>query len=132
MYEGPYTMSIRWEYLTTVVEANAAKREARSFLKARFPGRRRIPRFAPESLMLALDKYGQEGWELVHMEPVARVGSKGDILFPASGAPRWSRAYFCVFKRPQREQRPAAPPETNARQPTAAAPPAPPALKNER
>ncbi len=124
-------MSIRWEYLTTVVEANAAKRETRSFLKARFPGRRRIPRFAPESLMLALDKYGQEGWELVHMEPVARMGSKGDILFPASGAPRWSRAYFCVFKRPQRDQR-QPPPEPNAHRSAAAAPPAPPALKNER
>lgn len=111
-------MTVRWEYFTTVVEANAAKPEARSFLKARFPGRRRMPRFAPESLMLALDKFGQEGWELVHMEPVARVGGKGDILFPGSGAPRWSRAYFCVFKRPQADR--------------AAAPPAPPALPDER
>ncbi len=120
-------MSVRWEYFTTVVEANTASRETRSFLKARFPGRRRMPRFAPESLMLALDKFGQEGWELVHMEPVARVGSKGDILFPGSGAPRWSRAYFCVFKRPQSDRRP---PAISADRP--AAPPAPPALPDER
>ena len=121
-------MSIRWEYLTTVVEANATKRETRSFLKARFPGRHRMPRFAPESLMLELDKYGQEGWELVHMEPVARVGGKGDILFPASGAPRWTRSYFCVFKRLQRERR--QPPDVTASK-TQSAPPAVPTLKDE-
>ncbi len=49
-----------------------------------------------ESLMPQLDKLGLEGWELVHMEPVPRVGKKGNVLLGASsrlpssrGRPVW-------------------------------------------
>jgi hypothetical protein len=87
----------KWEYLTTFIEANIKNKETQSFLKQRFPGRRKMPKFTPEAMMPELDKLGEEGWELIHMEPVARVGGKGDILFPAG--PRWTNHYFCVFKR---------------------------------
>lgn len=87
----------QWEYLTTFIEANVRTEATRSFLKQRFPGRKKMPRFAPESMMPELDKLGEQGWELVHMEPVAKVGGKGDVLFAVG--PRWSNRYFCVFKR---------------------------------
>lgn len=61
-------------------------------------------------MMPELDKLGEEGWELIHMEPVARVGGKGDILFPAG--PHWTNRYFCVFKRLKQLS-----PETALRQP---------------
>jgi len=47
--------------------------------------------------MPELNKLGEEGWELVHMEPVAKVGNKGDVLIGPNY--RWSNIYFCVFKR---------------------------------
>jgi hypothetical protein len=43
-----------------------------------------------------LNKLGKEGWELVHMEPVPRVGGKEDVQFDQYS---WSNTYFCVFKR---------------------------------
>jgi hypothetical protein len=100
----------KWEYLTTFIQANVRTQETKSFLRQRFPGRRRLPRFTPEAMMPELDKLGEEGWELIHMEPVARVGGKGDILFPAG--PHWTNRYFCVFKRLKQLS-----PETALRQP---------------
>ncbi len=87
----------QWEYLTTFIEANARSKERMDFLRRRFPGRKRFAPYAAESLMPELDKLGEEGWELVHMEPVAQVGGKGDVLFAAGT--KWGRSYFCVFKR---------------------------------
>jgi hypothetical protein len=91
----------QWEYLSTFIEANAQAKETREWLKQRFPDRRRFARYAPESLMPELDRLGAAGWELVHMEPVAQVGGKGDVLFPAGT--KWGRTYFCVFKRQKPE-----------------------------
>jgi hypothetical protein len=48
-----------------------------------------------------LDSLGEQGWELVHMQP-AFVGSKADVLVAdSSGTRTWTSAYFCVFKRPK-------------------------------
>lgn len=88
----------QWEYLSTFIEANARSKEKREFIKQRFPDKKRIPRYTPESLMPELDKLGAEGWELLHIEPVAQVGGKGDVLFTGSVS-QWGRVYFCVFKR---------------------------------
>ena len=49
-------------------------------------------------MMPELDKLGDQGWELVHMEPVAKVGSKGDVMVGGESS-NWSNAYFCVLKR---------------------------------
>jgi hypothetical protein len=50
--------------------------------------------------MPRLDAFGQDGWELVHMEPVY-VGRNADVLVVDSGrgASGWTSTYFCVFKR---------------------------------
>lgn len=85
----------QWEYLTTYLEASIKGREQRKELQKRF-GKRKLPRYMVESLLPELNKFGEEGWELIHMEPVPAVGRKGNVLF----APRrWSNTYFCVLKR---------------------------------
>jgi hypothetical protein len=47
-----------------------------------------------------VDALGNEGWELVHMQPVY-VGSNADVLIHSLNERLWSNAYFCVFKRPR-------------------------------
>ncbi len=113
----------QWEYLTLFVEANARPKETQEFLKRRFP-KKKFVRYSPESLMPELDRLGAEGWELVHMEPVAQVGGKGDVLFPAGT--KWGRTYFCVFKRAKTElSRPIPTTPPVQAQPTPPAPQAP-------
>ena len=85
----------QWEYLTRFLEAKI-KQEDKEALAKRF-SRKSLPQFSPESMIPELDELGAAGWELVHMEPVPKVGGKGDVLF--GGGPRWSSTYFCVFKR---------------------------------
>lgn len=48
-----------------------------------------------------LNEFGQDGWELVRMEPVGGVGKNGDVSFTRGYGTltAWSNAYFCVFKR---------------------------------
>lgn len=87
----------QWEYLPTYLQAEARKKDIQEYLKRRFDLKRRPPRYMVESLMPELDRLGAEGWELVHMEPVAQVGSRGNVLFGVRY--RWSNVYFCVFKR---------------------------------
>ncbi|MDX1991328.1 MAG: hypothetical protein SF029_03005 [bacterium] len=91
----------KWEYLTKFCEANAKDKHTRDFLKQNFSVKR-PPAFTPESMIPELNALGEDGWELVHMEPVARVGSNGDVLFDGSGS-HWSNIYFCVFKRQKAE-----------------------------
>lgn len=106
----------QWEYLPTYIEANAKSKEIREFLKARMPDTKKPPRYMAEAMMPELNELGRQGWELVHMEPVAAVGGKGDVLFDGGGR-HWSNVYFCVFKRlrpaaPPPNPRPAGPPPT--------------------
>lgn len=96
----------QWEYLTLFLEAKVHKEDADK-LKQRFD-KKRLPKYTPESMIPELDQLGAAGWEMIHMEPVPKVGGKGDILF--GGAPRWSNRYFCVFKRPKRVPAPASRP----------------------
>ena len=86
----------QWEYWPTYLEAKARKKEIREYLKSKVPGLKRPPKFMVESLMPKLNEMGEQGWELVHMEPVPALGNKGDVLF---GSREWSNVYFCVFKR---------------------------------
>jgi hypothetical protein len=87
-----------WEYLTTFIQADAKQEE--HFLHEYKDWKGDIPQHAPESLMPRLDHLGQQGWELVSMQPVY-VGQKQDILMQdaGSGSRSWTSTYFCVFKR---------------------------------
>ncbi|MFW5709060.1 MAG: hypothetical protein ACOCX5_02450 [Chloroflexota bacterium] len=93
----------QWEYLPMFIEANAKDKDIREYLKARMPEVKKPPRYTPESMMPRLNELGAQGWELIHMEPVAGVGSKGDVLFENNGR-QWSNVYFCVFKRRRQAQ----------------------------
>jgi hypothetical protein len=107
----------QWEYLTLFLEAKAHKEDEEK-LKKRF-NKKKLPQQTPERLIPELDQLGAAGWELVHMEPVPKVGGKGDILF--GGVARWSSTYFCVFKRPKGEASP--PAAWTVAQPNIALPP---------
>lgn len=88
----------QWEYWTCFLWADA--REQKEYLRQRWPDWQ--PRkYSPEALMPELNKFGEDGWELVHMQPV-KEGINRDVLITA-GVMHWSHAYFCVFKRRKRD-----------------------------
>jgi hypothetical protein len=86
----------QWEYLTKFIKADVKTEGVKDFLKRFRPMWKNPPQYTPEAMMPELDELGAQGWELIHMEPVARVGRKGDILFNST---EWTNSYFCVFKR---------------------------------
>lgn len=86
----------RWEYLTKFIKADVKNEGAGAFLKSYRPNWKNPPPYTPETMMPELDDLGNQGWELVHMEPVAKVGKKGDVLLNTDA---WSNTYFCVLKR---------------------------------
>ena len=88
----------RWEYWTCFLEADAESE--RQFLDEALQSKH-IPKYAVESLVPSLNRFGQEGWELLSMLPVV-VGNNADVLlFLDSTASRreWSSTYLCAFKR---------------------------------
>jgi hypothetical protein len=86
-----------WEYQTVFLQAEA--RLEQDFLEKLRTWKEGIPEYTPEALIPRLNAYGEQGWELVHMQPVA-TGNKGDVLMQDnSGSRFWSYTYFCVFKR---------------------------------
>jgi len=89
----------KWEYLTQFVWANIENKEAREYIEQSWPDYQPA-RYSPETMIPRLNALGEKGWELVHMQPVGAVGKNRDVGFIAGeGLPRWSNAYFCVFKR---------------------------------
>ncbi len=92
----------KWEYMPTFIQAEARSKEIKEFLQAKMPDQKRFPRYMAEAMIPELNRLGADGWEMVHMEPVAAVGSKGDVY--VSGDGEWSHVYFCVFKRRVQER----------------------------
>ncbi len=92
-------MMQRWEYLTLTLEADAVREE--DYLRKYRDWKDRIPDFAVEALMPRLNALGEQGWELVSLEPVM-VGNRGDVLITdGSGSRSWTSKYLAVFKRPK-------------------------------
>jgi hypothetical protein len=90
---------MQWEYFTTFLQAQA--NFEMDFLERLRDWKEGIPAHTPESLIPRLNAYGEEGWELIHMQPVA-IGNKSDVLMiDNSGSRSWTYNYFCVFKRPK-------------------------------
>ena len=87
----------KWEYWTGVLYANIENPGVREFLQRRWPDWK-PEKFVPQAMIPELNTFGEKGWELVHMQPVAGVGASADIHFQGQ-AYKWSNAYFCVFKR---------------------------------
>lgn len=84
----------QWEYLTLFVEARVRDKETRQYIKETFD--KKPKRYSPEAMIPELNKLGEEGWEMVHMEPLPRVGGREKVQFDRFN---WSNTYFCVFKR---------------------------------
>ena len=88
----------RWEYLTKFIKADVKNAGVKEFFKSYRPDWKNPPPYTPETMMPELDNLGDQGWELVHIEPVAKVGGKGDVLVNGDSS-IWSNTYFCVLKR---------------------------------
>jgi len=84
----------KWEYQTRFFEANATDKQIKSFVENSF--NKKAKRHSPEAMIPELNALGAEGWEIIHMEPVARVGGKEDVRMADGG---WSNTYFAVLKR---------------------------------
>ena len=98
----------KWEYTSTILFANVDNEGAKEYIKNRWPKWTTVRQFSPETIIPELDKFGNEGWELMHMEPVAIQDENMSIAF--SGTQRIvSSAQFCVVNRKQVELHPTAP-----------------------
>lgn len=91
----------RWEYFTTVLEANVDV--APVPIRDDLPTKDR-PKYSVLTLMPQLNWYGERGWELVSMDPVI-VGRNGDVVPPTQGG-AYSRQYLCAFKRRRQDLNP--------------------------
>jgi len=92
-------MEEKWEYLTQFVWASIENLGAREYFERTWPDRQPA-QYSPETVIPELNYYGDQGWELVHMQPVGAAGKNRDVGFVAGqGMPIWSNVYFCVFKR---------------------------------
>ena len=85
----------KWEYFTTIVEANMAKEDVA--ISAEIPPGNH-PQYSPYALIPELNSFGAKGWELIHMEAVS-IGRNHDVVKPDANAMKWGRHYFCAFKR---------------------------------
>jgi hypothetical protein len=88
-------MMDRWEYFTTFLEAQMERVDMAG--EAMIPPGEH-PRFSPYALLPELNRLGDKGWELVHMEPVI-VGRNHDVMVQPNNMTYWTNTYFCVFKR---------------------------------
>ncbi len=79
------TEPVRWEYWSGILDAEPWRKIKDDYEETQ------LPRYSPQWLMPKLDSLGDEGWELVHMEPVVIDTMR-----------TWTHSYFCVFKRPRR------------------------------
>ena len=55
--------------------------------------------YTPFAVLPQLEVYGQQGWELVAIQPVV-VGKHGNVLITGAGTMgTWTSQYLCTFKR---------------------------------
>lgn len=84
----------KWEYLTRFFTASAKSDDIKTYVQQNHD--KKPAKYAPEAMIPELNELGEAGWEIIHMEPVPKIGNNEDILFNHSG---WSHTYFCVMKR---------------------------------
>ena len=89
----------RWEYYTEFIEAEITN-EA-EILAQKFPGVA-FSKYAIQATLPRLNELGEQGWELLHMEPLF-VGKNQDVrIIDYSSMNNYTHTYLCVFKRPKR------------------------------
>lgn len=88
----------KWEYLTQFLTADVEAEGVREELRRLWPSWE-PRRYSPQALIPKLNRFGEQGWELVSIEPVT-IGTNDDVLtHHATGIAHWSNVYFCTFKR---------------------------------
>lgn len=93
----------QWENHIEYVQAETYALEAKSFLAHYYPGQK-VPKYAVQAILPRLNELGEQGWELVHMEPV-EIGINGDIRL-GFDVNHWTNVYLCAFKRLKRSALP--------------------------
>lgn len=86
----------KWEYLTFVLYADLENPGAKEVMNHHWPDWKNPPRYTPQALMPELNRMGETGWELIHIERVNDSVYSDAIFKDNIGA---VNAYFCVFKR---------------------------------
>lgn len=92
----------KWEYMAEFLFADITNPGATAHIQRLYPTWQNPPKYAPQTMLPRLNAWGEQGWELIHMEPVGAVGENQDVGFLHGGEyarTSWSNAYFCVFKR---------------------------------
>ena len=96
----------QWEYYTIFLWANIEHKGVQEYLKKIWPDWN-PPKYTPQAMIPELNAFGEEGWELIHREPIHSTGRNFDVGFDTGGgspaATHWSNVYFCVFKRRKQE-----------------------------
>ncbi len=87
----------QWEYLTELLYANLESQGVKEFMQKSFPDWKKPPKYTPETLIPRLDRLGRQGWELVHMQPIAVVDD--DLILHPGEYGQKSCVYFAVFNR---------------------------------
>lgn len=82
----------QWEYWSGILWAHNTRKPK--------PGMEPMPKYSPMAMIPDLNAMGEEGWELVHMQPVV-AGENQDVLM-LDTMRTWTNAYLCVFKKPKR------------------------------
>lgn len=91
----------KWEYRTEFVFANIENKSIMNYFKEKYPNWKNPSKFAPETMELYLNQQGEEGWEVISLEPV-RIGKNSDVFFTGSYE-GYSNVYFCAMKRRKSE-----------------------------
>jgi hypothetical protein len=84
-----------WEHYIEFIEADPQTHM--EFVQQFYP-MGTIPKYAMQAILPRLNHLGEQGWEMVQIQPVA-VGKNGDILVGGAMSEKWTRTYMCVFKR---------------------------------
>lgn len=95
----------KWKYSTVILYANLDDNDVKEYLQDRYGNIENWPQYSVKALEFTLQKYGEKGWELLHIEPV-NASKDGFIKSEHGGSVpsiTLSNSYFCVFKKPLEE-----------------------------
>ena len=96
--QGMAGMRPQWEHHVEYIKAKTYLPQTQDFLAQYYP-KQKIPAYAVEAILPRINELGEQGWELIQMQPV-NVGDNGDIQ--VGGGSSWTNMYLCAFKRLKR------------------------------